>query len=961
MAGRRGDRPVVGRDEELCVFQRAVERAGAGEPSTVLVSGDPGIGKSTLLAEAARRAGADLFAGRCVHVGGDAIAMAPLVDLIRQIQRRRDPATLASFGPLVDLATSGPGRTGDLLSLTLNLLGELGAQGPVLVGFDDLHWGDPGTWDLFEHLARNIVDERVVLVGAYRTDEIARNPALRRRAAELGRLGGVERVVLAGLNRNAVALHAAAVLGIPAPPSLVDELVRRGEGNPFFTEELAAAHLAGEAIPALLSDLLAADVGALEPEARYVLAALATVGRDTQPDLLSRIVNLDEPTMETAIRAAIDAQLIVVDPATDAYRFRHPLIGEVAYAAALPTERRRLHRSIASVMEAEPRFTLTSSDAAGERALHLDRAGDEAAAFRALFDAADSAELVAPATCLAHLERMLELWDRNAGAEHEQLLIPRLWQAADLASATGRNDRAVELARRAIAESEAGRPCAVVGSAPTGPGWARERLGRFLWSAGAMQESAEAYAQAASLLDADVDAGPGAALAYAGLAQAELMFCNFANAQHWATRALDTAPNDHITTRSAALRVLGVVEVLAGEVEAGLEHSRTAVSSAIAPHQWALSNAMHAMILFELGQTDDALRVALDGAAVSQRAGFETSFGTFHTGVAARCLVRLGRWDEADALLAEAGSLDSTPIGAIQLDAAATQLAARRGDTQSAGALAERLRSHPCDPFSDAIVNAALVDANLAAHQWADALAIATRALDAPPGDVRLPARFTAGLVWATVEMALDQRARQDPVDFDTVGRELDARLHAARSDAASVGAAAAADLALAGAMITRLHEPQPDAFANAASAAEQIGDVWQGALARLHEADAATTAGSAAQAVGAIRAAYEVAVRLGAQPLLDDIEAFARRSRISLQALPVTALGERNTIQLGLTAREAEVLSLVAGGRTNREIGAELFVSEKTASVHVSNILRKLGVSSRIEAAAIAQRVGAV
>ena len=133
----------------------------------------------------------------------------------------------------------------------------------------------------------------------------------------------------------------------PAPTALVDELLRRGEGNPFFTEELAVAHHAGEAIPVMLSDLLEADVASLDPAGRHVLAALATIGRDTDPALLAAVVELDEATTEAAVRGALDPRLLVVDAATDAYRVRHPLIGEVAYHAALPTERRRLHRALA--------------------------------------------------------------------------------------------------------------------------------------------------------------------------------------------------------------------------------------------------------------------------------------------------------------------------------------------------------------------------------------------------------------------------------------------------------------------------------------------------------------------------------------------------------------------------------------------------------------------------------------
>src|SRR5688572_2796500 len=231
MAARGGSNPIVGRDDELARFADAVARAGDGQPSVLLVSGDPGIGKSTLLAEAARRTGVATYVGRCVHVGGDAIALAPVVDLVRQVQRRRHGDDLPALQPLADVATAGV--DGGLVAAMLDLVGQLGDDAPVMVGFDDLHWGDAGTWDVFEHLARNLVDERVVLIGTFRTDEVSRDPILRRRVAELSRVSGVERLLLSGLDRSAVAAHAASVLGAPASPALIDELVRRGEGNPF--------------------------------------------------------------------------------------------------------------------------------------------------------------------------------------------------------------------------------------------------------------------------------------------------------------------------------------------------------------------------------------------------------------------------------------------------------------------------------------------------------------------------------------------------------------------------------------------------------------------------------------------------------------------------------------------------------------------------------------------------------
>jgi DNA-binding NarL/FixJ family response regulator len=602
-------------------------------------------------------------------------------------------------------------------------------------------------------------------------------------------------------------------------------------------------------------------------------------------------------------------------------------------------------------LQADPRLALTATDGAGELAFHLDRAGDEAAAFEALFAAADSAELIAPATCLAHLERIFELWERHATPMHQPQLVPRLWQAADLASATGDNERAVALARRALA----------LGDPPEGRAWAYERLARFLWSSGSIADSAEMYAHAAAILDTTREQNAaGASLTYGGLAQAELMFCRFDRAEHWAKRALETADSHDAVSRSAGSRVLGVVKTVAGEVEVGLEYSRAAVDDQLAPHRWALANAMLAMNLYDVGHTEEALRVAQDGAALSQRAGFETSFGTFHCGVAARCLVRLGRWEEADNVLAGVESLESTPIGAIQLDAAAAPLAARRGRLEASADLADRLGRHPADPFSQAIIDAALVDVHLAAKQWDSAIDIASSALSPTPNTApRFVTRFTAGLVIGTVERSLDKRARQEAVDIDAILVDLGRRIDVARADPSSGSLAGEADIALAEAMITRLRGSDAAAFAQAAVAAARIGDVWLTAVARLHEADAAANAGAAAQAVDALRAADDAATALGAKPLVGDIESLARRARISLDAPAVPVVRQFDAVRLGLTSREAEVLALVAAGKTNRQIGAELYVSEKTASVHVSNILRKLGVSSRVDAAAIAQRVG--
>ena len=348
----------------------------------LLVGGDAGIGKSTLVAEGARRAGADLFVGRCVPMGGEVIPLAPLVELLRNV-RRSSPEALngPTVTPLRDwaapdsaAASGAPAAASGLFGPVLELVGSLPGDGVAVVTFEDLHWADPLTWDLFDFLARNLVDERVVLVGTYRANEVSANAQQRRRLGELARLPAVHRIHLGGLARDEVAARIETLTGSPAPFALVDEVFVRGQGNPFFTTELVEAHLAGQTIPAVLSDLIAADLADLDDTGRWVLGVIAAVGHDTDHDLLLRVAEVDEDRLEAALRAAIAAQLLVVDPATDAYRFRHALIGEVVYAELLPSQRRRLHQRIATTLrEQDPQ--LLSTRRPGQRARRPPRSG----------------------------------------------------------------------------------------------------------------------------------------------------------------------------------------------------------------------------------------------------------------------------------------------------------------------------------------------------------------------------------------------------------------------------------------------------------------------------------------------------------------------------------------------------------------------------------------------------------
>ena len=262
----------------------------------VLVAGDAGIGKSTLIVEAARQANVDLYLGHCMHLGGEEVALAPLADLLRQIRRAKpdeqhETANSPLFGWLHPNIEASPGApAGGLFAPVLELVSGLAADDAVVVGFEDLHWADVGTWDLFEFLARNLVDDHVVLIGSYRANATGGHPLQRRRLAELtaspSRTGSTSLASTAARSRP----ESPRSLGESFPPTRPSS--RRsssvGQGNPFFTED-SSPHLAGEAIPVVLSDLIAADVAGLDRAPRRALRR----GRGRRPRNHSRLAGED--------------------------------------------------------------------------------------------------------------------------------------------------------------------------------------------------------------------------------------------------------------------------------------------------------------------------------------------------------------------------------------------------------------------------------------------------------------------------------------------------------------------------------------------------------------------------------------------------------------------------------------------------------------------------------------------
>jgi DNA-binding CsgD family transcriptional regulator len=953
----------VGRSAELLGFEQAIANARTGMPSVLLVGGEAGIGKTTLVAESASRADADVYLGRSTHIGGDVIPLAPLADLIRQVRRSapdllKDTADLAPLRDWISPRTDTPAPSdtmhGGLFVAVLELIGYLAVNDAVVVGFEDLHWADTVTWDLFEYLARNLIDERVVLVGTYRDNEVAGHAVQRRRLVELIRLPVAHRIVLEGLGRDEIAERVSAMIGEPAPHALVDQVVARGQGNPFFTRELVTAHLAGETIPMVLSDLISVEIAGLDDGVRDVLSAIATIGRQASHELLATVVAVADSDVEKAVRTAIDAQLLVIDSHGDAYQFRHPLLGEVIYADLLPPQRTRMHQRIAETLRQQPAGVLSRPDRAGELAFHLDRAGDVEGAFFALLAAADAAETVAPGVALGHLGRAFELWEAVGKRSTEANRCERMWQAAELASAIGGDAQSVALARAAFE----------VGPPPLGAPWGHERLGRYLWINGYLDESHVEFERAAALLSGDENTEAPAV--FAGLAQAELMSGNYSLAQRWCEKVFDVLPTPAGDQAAWAMasRVLGVVRSDQGDPNQAVELCRQSVAAAPNAQTRALATVYLCVAMVDAGQYQLAINTALDAVAEGQLTGLDSGFGSYFDALAAEALTRLGRWSAAETVLIRHAGGERLPVGRLRVVRAGAMLAARQGDSERALSLLEEARALPVDGWHEAVFDAADADVHLALGNWAEAALAGEHGWEAnATTSVLWAARFAMFGVTATVEQALDATARRQPVDLPQLIAHLGERIDAARSFAGrspnSPQADTAAHLAHATASLTRLTTSDPDAWGEAAARWRDLGDRWASASALLREAEAAASAGAADRAATSLREAHSIAIDLGALPLLAEIESVSRRTRVSIEAPTRVVLDESSANRLGLTAREAEVLTLVAAGRTNRQIGDELFVSDKTASVHVSNILRKLGVTSRVDAAAVAQRLG--
>jgi DNA-binding CsgD family transcriptional regulator/tetratricopeptide (TPR) repeat protein len=993
----------VGRTAELGRLEAAYTYASAGEPVTLCVGGEAGVGKTRLVTRFAgqvRGSGGRVLLGGCIELGEGSLPYAPVVEALRGLGRGLEPAALDELvGPgrpllarlLPELgqgeeSTSaglavGSSAQARLFEAFLALLERLADRSPTMLVVEDLHWADRSTLDLLTFLVRNL-RAGLLLVLTYRTDELHRRHPLRPFLAGLDRSGRAERLEVGRFDRVELADLLAGILGMRPDDELVERIYRRSEGNAFFAEELlATTHQSnGRSLPPSLENVLLSRVQVLPEDAQATLRVVATASGRVEHELLAAVSELPEADLLAALRAAVAHQVLVPDPATETYAFRHALTQEALYAELLPGDRARLHAAFARVLTQRPDLAEPNRLAAPARlAYHWVRAHDPARALPAAVEAGLQSEAAYGfADAQRQFETALELWDQVADAD-QRLGLDRaavLQHAAESAFLAGDPNRAITLTQAALADVDAARD-------PVRAGLLHARLGGYLRATGG--EGAVAQYEAAVRLVPTSPPLAERAQVLAAFGEALIGQGHYRESRDLCQEAIAIARQlGALAEEGDARRALGVNLAFLGDLEAGvgqLGEARRIAEAVGKVDEVARALATLSGLLEAFGELEAATAVAMEGAELAASQGLGRWHSPFLTATAARALFALGRWDDADLLLHRAANHVAPELAAarVYIHTAHSQLDLARGLASSAAehlAVAREAYAQTvtqpwfATPLFTATAQLAILEGRLD-----DADAAVAEGLRVAGADLIFGASLYAlGLRAAAdrAELAHARRAGDEVLEARRVGNALAGQLRARMSPKAADGTVSTprteAQAMLGEAELARLGgHSDPDLWAAAAQAWERLGEPYPNAYARWREAEALLLGGVVREQVEpSLRAAHATASELGAAPLRAEIEALARRGRLNLgtdaATTPPPAPQPPSPLdRLGLTAREQEVLALVALGRTNRQIAETLFISPKTATAHVSNILGKLGVNNRVEAATIAHRLGIV
>lgn len=948
--------PFVGRALEKARLQSCINSVMDGRGSLMLAGGEAGVGKTTLLQEVIAAAdGCLTVIGRCPGPG-ETPAYGPWLEVIDRL--RRDPGWETDSLPPPFGTAAGEWSPYELAGALGHWLGRHGS--PLLAVIEDLHWADPATLDLTRHLTARLSEWPVAVVATYRTDELSRSHPLWTLVPELLR-AGAERILLDRLTRADVAELVAATL----PPDLsgpeVAELVHtRTAGLALFVREVldAAARTGqvpgdGDPLPQTLRQAIDSKLDRLPPAAQEVLEAVAVVGERFSFDLLARVADLPEDGLSEALEAAVDRNVIrPLDTEGNRFAFDHALLRQALLARLIGTRRRRWHARIADALAAGPGADVDSV------AFHLRQAGDPRAA----------------EYLLAAGDRSLRLGALAQGAERYQEALALLPDGHDrrgeLLLKLGWCLRGEDPARALTCWQEAAAAAAAAGDRPAAV-WAQHML-----LGAAVRSNAPGWPeQMAAVLAAQEELLPdpryqrleaGLFGQPAGYPRAGTM---------WVTALTLSGAPDEAQARYRELRaralsgtgsdILGagmVLTLVSGRLAEAAQLCAQAAEAALRVRNYREAVQMRANQLYIslIGPADRPDEIDALAASVRELEGEawqRTGYAHIRRGFSLTGVYQFfrGDWRGAQHHVVEAARQDPGANGGTLVYYAGRILLVG-GDPAGARPFVEAVPPlNPGEPV--ALSNNFMVLAHALRAELYLALGDAPLARAWLEAAERWPALAAAPFYRASVRLSWAQYHRQ------TGNSELAWRAAAdALTDARAAGSSLVAMQALR--LMGELAGARGDAeaadkhFQAALELPESCRFSFDAALTRL--ARGRTLAGPAARAD--LEAACAYFAEIGAEPAL----AAARKALEAAGADPGRDADARpgatdgpDWLPDGLTAREAEVVGLVAQGLTDREIAARLFISRKTVDRHLRNIFNKAGVSNRAALAAYAARHG--
>ena len=991
--GSRSSSPIlVGRDTAIAELWGALDAVETDPRRVILVEGEAGIGKTRVLAAlvadlAGRSPATQVLSGRCIELGQGALPYGAIAEILDELGhastdplagralRLRDHLSGALNEPAGEASAESRGRV--FIELRDVVVSAAGDQ-PLLLIIDDLHWADQSTLDVIAYLSSRLVATPIVLVLAYRSDEIDRRHPLRPLLAALQRGSVLSHVALGPLGEGEIWQQAAAILGDGADDAFVRRVVDLADGNPFHVEELLALGGPWASLPASLRSVMLARIERLDEAALSVVREAAVIGREVDEELLSATGEWDPTELREALRSAVDEFIFVPTADGRRYRFRHALLREAVYDDLLPADRIALHRRVADVLDAGTGgFARSPVLAAVELARHRD-AGLQVEAARHAFATAGDLAMRARAwnEAASAFDRVLEL-DASLGRDLDGEAYALACVASRALWYAGKSGPA-----RALLESTLDRAGPRIDPLDVGAGWIQ--LANLLNDIGEDDAAKEATDRARAITPRHPP-NPVRVQVMGSLASHWMIVSRSRRAVRLATCVIAMADAMGLTYLSAEARAQRGPALLAlGRIDEARRDAEVGRAYAESPGDpWSLGVVLFNFggSLFEVGAFEEGLAQMVEASAIGTELGMESSWHPWVHASAASYSFWLGRWDEADRHLAIA---ESHPLSGQPLSIAAyvrAMLAAhRQDDAKFSLALADSQRAAPNIPIH-AVLSRIAHTRNLLLHDDPEsAMEVVAAGLSELADTDDLSSRTMLATLGAeaAADAAERQRARRDATTAATWAERSHA--HAAfcqdLSDGRIVRDSIGSPITIAHAAAAAAHASRaagiadPEACLRAADAYDDTKAVQLAAWARYRVAEAALTAGDPDLARRTLIEASTTARRVGDAALTARIEDLARRARIDL----VEATGPADDRPQGgkpsqrvpvddnpwhLTDREMEVLGLVAEGLTNREISRRLFITEKTASSHVTHILDKLGVSSRTEAALAAARSG--